>query len=82
MTDVEFTAVEFRISLEHNESDMTAQTKLAMDKWEKSESGKWLTKNADIICYRCLDFKCLTMNYRIKATLPAEKYTFWSLKYK
>jgi hypothetical protein len=80
MTDIEFTALEFWVSLDQDDPDIIAG--LTIGAWEKSEPGKWLLEHSDISWRRVNNPDSISLHYKIVSTITPEKYTFWSLTYK
>jgi len=80
MTDIEFTALEFWVSLDQDDPDIVADLTIAQ--WNQSEAGKWLLEHSKIAKWRTNDPDSISLHYKIVSTITPEKYTFWSLTYK
>ena len=80
MTDIEFTALEFWVSLDQDDPDIVADLTIAH--WNQSEAGKWLLEHSNISTHRINSPDDISLHYKIVSTITPENYTFWSLTYK
>lgn len=80
MTDIEFTAFEFLVSVDQDDPDIVAD--IAINEWQKTDSGKWLLEHSKIAKHRIPKHASMSLYYKIVSTITPEKYTFWSLAYK